>query len=175
MNKPINAVALGMVSAFLFGCAGNSPQGEDILTNTASSGKSAGMASKVGQLSLTDNLVNQLGVSETQAQGGAGAIMKYAKNRLSPSEFSGVSAAVPGMDGLLGAVPSSSGIGGKALSAATGSTGGLGGTAELASTFQDLDLSPDMVGKFVPVISNYVKTAGGDSTAAILQSALGGL
>lgn len=175
MIRSLNIAILGFVSTVLIGCAGSSTQSTDILSNTNSLGSAAETASKVDQMSLTDSLVSQLGVSETQAQGGAGAIMQYAKDSLSPSEFSSVADAVPGMDSLLSAAPSTSGIGGQAMSAISGASGDLGGAAGLASAFQQLNMSPDMISQFVPVISDYVKNVAGEQTSSVLQSALGSL
>lgn len=42
----------------------------------------------------------------------------------------------------------------------------------LTSTFQQLNLSPAMVGQFVPVITDYVRNTSGQVTADLLQSAL---
>ncbi len=57
-------------------------------------------------LALVELLVSQLGVTSTQAAGGAGAIFSLAKDRLAPDQFAQVAAAVPGMDTLLAAAPS---------------------------------------------------------------------
>ena len=175
INRSIKIMALSFITAVMIGCAGSTTQDKNVLSSSTAVGNSAEAVSKTGQMSLTEAVVRELGVTETQAQGGAGAIMQYAKNSLTPSEFSEVAATVPDMDNLLSAAPASSSIGGKALSAVSSATGDLGGVPELASAFQQLNLSPDMVGQFVPVIANYVKTFGSDQSASILQSALGGL
>ncbi|MGH8470321.1 MAG: DUF2780 domain-containing protein [Gammaproteobacteria bacterium] len=56
-------------------------------------------------LGLTGLLTSQLGVTEPQAMGGAGAMSSYAKEKLSPESFTNVANAVPEMDQLLGAAP----------------------------------------------------------------------
>jgi hypothetical protein len=175
INKAIKITTLSFIIVVMIGCAGSSTQNKDVLTNTTAVGNSAETVSKAGQMSLTEALVRQLGVTDTQAQGGAGAIMQYTKDSLSPSDFSEVANVIPDIDNLLSAAPSTSGITGQAMSAVSGATGDLGGAAELTSAFQQLNLSPDMVSQFVPVIANYVKTFGSDQTASILKSALGGL
>src|SRR5436853_64026 len=65
-------------------------------------------ASKTASPSLVGELTKQLSVTPKQAAGGAGALFGFAKTRLSPTDFSKVSAAVPGMSGLLKAAPSAS-------------------------------------------------------------------
>jgi hypothetical protein len=42
----------------------------------------------------------------------------------------------------------------------------------LAASFQQLNLSPDMVGQFIPVVTNYVSQTSGQVSANLLQSAL---
>lgn len=54
---------------------------------------------------LVGALTQQLGVTEQQATGGAGAIFGLAKSQLSPDHFGQVASVVPGMEGLLHAAP----------------------------------------------------------------------
>src|SRR5215813_10730752 len=54
---------------------------------------------------LVGQLTKELSITPEQATGGAGALFGLAKTRLKPAEFSQVSKAVPGMDGLLNAAP----------------------------------------------------------------------
>jgi hypothetical protein len=128
---------------------------------------------------LVVHLTKQLGVSEEQATGGSGAIFGLAKSRLSPSDFSQVAGVVPEMDSLLGAAPkaeSKGGVSGAASSAASsmlGSGGGsLGGLASLAGPFSQLGLSPDMIGKFVPSILEFVGGKGGSGVQSLLAGVL---
>ena len=53
---------------------------------------------------LIGALTSQLGVSNDQARGGAGSLFGLAKDSLSPGDFSSLSSAVPGIDGL-GSIP----------------------------------------------------------------------
>ncbi|MDD5322406.1 MAG: DUF2780 domain-containing protein [Methylococcales bacterium] len=140
----------------------------------------AGVKSSVTQGSLTDTLVNKLGITTEQAQGGAGALFQLAKGQLDAGQFAELSKSVPEMNSLLNAVPKQSGalssLAGSVSSALGDSSNTYGNLAGLASTFKTLNLSPDMVDQFVPVVVDYVRTNGGALTADILQSALyGGL
>ncbi|ADJ28775.1 DUF2780 domain-containing protein [Nitrosococcus watsonii] len=130
------------------------------------------------QANLADILVNQLGVSEQQAMGGAGAIFQEAKNNMKPQEFTTLSQSVPGMSDMLNAAPNVSGSApGMATSGLSSMMGdannALGSMTSLASSFQQLNLSPDMVSQFVPVVTNYVRNTGGQAVANLLRSALG--
>jgi hypothetical protein len=127
-------------------------------------------------MELIDLLVKNLGVTEAQAQGGTGLLFKQAKDKLPGADFSKVSAAVPGIDTLIGAAPATGGDGalgglGK-LFGGGGSTGGLGGLAGLAGGFSKLGLNADMIGKFLPIILSFVEGKGGAGTKALLEKAL---
>ncbi|MFA5919958.1 MAG: DUF2780 domain-containing protein [Methylococcaceae bacterium] len=138
----------------------------------------AGVKSSVMQGSLTDTLVKKLGITSEQAQGGAGALFQLAKGKLDAGQFAELSKAIPEMNSLLNAVPKQSGalsgLAGSVSSALGDSSNTYGNLAGLASTFKTLNLSPDMVDEFVPVVVDYVGTKGGALTADMLQSALYG-
>ncbi len=123
-------------------------------------------AKAVGSNDLTGMLVSQLGVTEQQAAGGAGSILNYAKQSLSPNDFSKVASSVPGIDSLLSAVPSAGG----GLGGVAGALGGgsLGGMAAVASQFSSLGLKADMVQQFTPIILDYVKGTGGSDVMKLL-------
>ncbi len=129
-----------------------------------------------GQTGLTDILMSQLGVSQQQALGGAGAIFQAAQGNMDSQAFSTLSQSVPGINEMLGAAPvmsdSTSSLTGGLSSLMGDSNNSLGSVAALTSSFQQLDLSPDMVGRFVPILTNYVKETGGQVSADLLQSAL---
>jgi Protein of unknown function VcgC/VcgE (DUF2780) len=94
-----------------------------------------------------------------------------AKSRLSADEFSKISSAVPGMSGLLKAAPAVSQN--SEFSGVEGMLpGNMGRMAEAAEAFHKLGLSPEMATKFVPIMSKFVQTKGGSSTAALLEKAL---
>lgn len=128
------------------------------------------------QQGLTGMLMQQLGVSQTQAEGGAGALFQVAKDRMAADAFGKLSQSVPGMDGLLAAAPktdaSSGTLGG--LSSMLGNDNALGSAAQLLSAFQQLNLSDGMVKQFTPIVLDYVKQQGGPEIANLLQLALSG-
>ena len=126
-----------------------------------------------GDMGLVDLLSSQLGVTKSQAEGGAGSIFQLAKQNLSVKDFSTVSKAVPGIDQMLGAAPkvegSSSSLG--KISSMMGNNK-LGGMAGLTSSFEKLGMSGDMVSKFTPIILDYVKNKGGENVMNLLKGAL---
>jgi hypothetical protein len=120
-------------------------------------------------------LTEQLGVTEEQAKGGAGAIFNLAKEKLGDADFGKVAEAVPGMEELLGAAPASGGLAGVVGGLASklgGGAGKLGSLASLAGGFKDLGLDSSMVGKFIPIILSFVQSKGGDSIKSLLAGVL---
>ena len=126
-------------------------------------------------LGLVSLLTKDLGVTNNQAEGGAGAIFNMAKENLGAEDFGKVSTAVPEMDDLLKAAPKTGGLGG-AIAGKTSLLGGssdkLTGLASLAGTFSDLGLKSDMASKFVPIILSYVQSNGGEAVKNLLAGAL---
>ena len=126
-------------------------------------------------MEIISALVDQLGVDENQAKGGAGAIFNLVKEKVGDGDFNQIAAAVPGMDDLLAAAPEGGGIAG-AIGGLTSMFGGgaekLGGLAALADSFNKLGLDMDMVAKFAPVIISFVQSKGGDSLKNILTEVL---
>src|SRR4051812_39391595 len=151
-------------------------------------GGATGRADAADAGGLVNALTSQLGVTKPQAEGGAGALFNLAKQRMAPEQFGQVQNQVPGIDGLMGASSAASsskgeansgGLGGIATGAlgsvgGGGAAGGLGALAPLAGSFSSLGLSPDMAGKFLPVVLDYLNSSGGGGAAGFLQSAPAG-
>ncbi len=188
--RKINYIQSGilLVTLSLAGCAANNA-GNNPLATADSSLAAVGGAAQSGQqilnsgvaianpaatqqIGLVDILVRQLGVSPQQAMGGAGAIFQVAQGNMNPQAFNSLSQSVPGMSTMLGAAPAMPAAGG--LTSLMGNSGSsLGSVAALTGSFQQLNLSPNMVSQFIPVVTNYVRQTGGQATADLLQSALG--
>lgn len=121
---------------------------------------------------LVGELTKGLSITPQQATGGAGTLFGLAKSRLNPTDFSKIAAVVPGMGSFLKAAPSTGG--GSELAGLTGSLpGNMGGMASAATAFQKLGLSPSMVEKFVPIMTNFLHAKGGANVASLLSGALG--
>jgi len=129
-----------------------------------------------GTTELADLLIRKLGVNAEQAMGGTGAIFNLAKEQLSTGDFGKVAAAVPNMDELLAAAPSTGKLGGTlgglASSLGSGSSQKVGGLSSLAGSFSQLGLSSEMIGLFTPVILSYVESKGGQNARQILEAVL---
>ena len=117
---------------------------------------------------LIGNLTSQLGITNQQATGGAGAIFDYAKQKLSPADYSTVSQSLPEADSLTKAAPKNNGM----AAMLGGNRGEAGGIASIAGRFSQLGLSPDMIGQFLPVVLDYAKSMGGDTVSNLLGSVL---
>lgn len=127
-------------------------------------------------MEIINALMDQLGVSEDQAKGGAGAIFNLVKDKVSDGDFSQLSSAVPGLDDLLNSAPEAGGLSG-AIGGLTSMLGGdaekLGGIASLSGSFDKLGLDMDMAAKFLPIIMSFVQSKGGDTLKSIFNDVLG--
>lgn len=126
-------------------------------------------------MELINQLVQQLGIDEGQAKGGAGLLLKMAKDKLGAGDFGKVADAVPGIDSLIQSAPEEGGLGstlGGLSSALGGGAGSLGSLASLAGGFSKLNLDSGMVGKFIPIILSFVQSQGGDSVKNLLSGVL---
>lgn len=138
-------------------------------------------------MELIEQLVSSLNINEGQAKGGAGLLFNLAKDKLGAGEFQQLADRVPEVKNLLGAAPAPStaasagggmmgALGGLASSLGAGGLGekmgGLENLANLASGFSQLGLSPDMIGKFLPIVLSFVQNQGGDSMKGLLEKVL---
>ena len=128
---------------------------------------------------LIGQLSRQLGATNQQAMGAAGALFSLAKTRLKPAEFSKVSAAVPGMDKMLAAAPAKppasavpTGTSGLAQMGAAALGGKAGGMASFASAFSTLGLKPEQVAIAASVLTSYVSKSGGSGLGSLLAGVL---
>jgi Protein of unknown function VcgC/VcgE (DUF2780) len=172
-----------VLTLFTIGCATNGG-GQNIMDSAGQSAQSGSQITQSGavaaqgvgasQMSLTDTLTRQLGISQNQALGGSGAIFKAAQGNMDPQDFTTLSQSVPEMNDMLNAAPEPDSISSMASGASSmmGGSDTLNSTASLASSFQQLNLSPDMVGKFMPIVTDYIQNTGGQAAAGLLQSAL---
>ena len=127
---------------------------------------------------LVNLLMSQLGVTQQQATGGAGAIFKAAQDNLKPDEFKQIEQAVPEADNLINAAPkveqpSSMGGLGSLTSMAKNVSPKLGAGAELAQSFDKLGLEKQMIGKFSDIVVDYCKQKGGNMVSSLMQKAIG--
>ncbi len=112
-------------------------------------------------MSLIDMLSSQLGISPTQALGGAGALLTVAENTLSPEDFKKVTDLVPGSASYLNIAKT---VG--------GATSAMNSLSSVAPVFENLDMEPSMVNQFVPLLTNYADVAGGSDVGSLLSGVL---
>ena len=123
---------------------------------------------------LVKALVSQLGITEDQATKGSGLLFKAAKERLG-GDFPKIEKALPDVGILIRSAPSGGlggMLGGIASALGGGGTARLGSIASLAGGFSALKLSPDMIGRFVPVILDTLKSKAGPDIIKLLAGAL---
>jgi hypothetical protein len=117
------------------------------------------MQSMAGQ-DLTGMFTKQLGVTETQAAGGVGAMLKLAQEKLAAGDFDQVANAIPGAPEYLA----------KAKQLLGG--GNIGNKAGLQDAFFKLGMSSEMVDKFTPILTQFVGQTGGEQAKNLLAGAL---
>jgi hypothetical protein len=156
---------------FLAACAAIYSCGLLFLCGVQVQAQSSVSSAKSSSSELVGKLSKELSITRPQARGGAGTLFALAKSRLSEDEFGKVSAAVPGMSGLLKAAPAPAEHS-EFASLESVLPGNMGRMAEAAEAFHKLGLSPEMAGKFLPVMTKFVELKGGLSTASLLEKAL---
>jgi len=123
---------------------------------------------------LIDQLTRSLGISGSQAEGGAAVLLKAAKDKLGAAEFDSQLGSVPGLHDLLKKAPASGGGGLGGLLG--GLAGAMGGNAALIGSivtgFGKLGLKPEDAKKFVPVILGYLRTQVGPDVVSSLEKTL---
>jgi hypothetical protein len=126
---------------------------------------------------LVAQLVQQLGVQEGQAKGGAGLLLRLAQKELG-ADFAQVAEAVPDAQGLVDSAPATGGAG-KLMGTLAGALGGgkgggLENLASLAGGFSKLKLDSVMIEKFVRVLLDFARSKGGPAVMQLLAKAIQG-
>lgn len=140
-----------------------SQQASDTM-DKASGAMDSSMAVSGEAQALVNSLSTDLGVTQQQAAGGAGALLAMAQNNLSADQFSGILSKVPGLDSLLG--------GGEGGGIAGSMLGNISSLEGVTKAFSALGLSPDMISQFAPKILGFL---GGEGVAGGVLNSLGGL
>jgi len=109
---------------------------------------------------LISALTKQLAVTNAQAEGGTGSILALAQQKLAAGDFDLIAKAIPGSDKYLGMAKQL--LGGAKITDKAG----------LQSAFSMFGMSSDMVGKFAPIVTDYVGKAGGDRAKNLLAGVL---
>jgi hypothetical protein len=110
---------------------------------------------------LMGMLTSKLGVTQEQAEGGVGSMLKLAQEKLAKGDFDKVAKAIPGASGYLDKA--------KSLGAVTGA---LGNKEGLMGALGRLGISQDTANKFIPAVTSFVSKAGGSKVGNLLKTAL---
>ena len=128
-------------------------------------------------IELVQQLISKAGVSEEQAQGGAGLLFGLLKDKLSAQDFAQVTEAVPDVNDLIAAAPEGGGGGLKGMLGGIASSLGmsqLGDLASLANGFSKLGLNTEAMERFIPVVMSFVESKGGEGLGQIVGKVLKG-
>lgn len=135
----------------------------------------ASQAVRADVMKLIPLLTQSLGVTESQAKGGAGVIFDYVKQKVSTEEFAQVAKALPGANSLIDLAPKASELSGQiggfspALGAKSDLTGEMAGVVE---RFVKLGLDAGMVDKYVKTILDFTQSEAGSTVTNIIKGAL---
>ena len=124
---------------------------------------------------LISEIISKLNVDEGQAKGGVGLIFKLAQDKLG-GDFSKLTGVMPGIQDLIALAPQAGGaaklVGGLMGAFGGGKAEGLADLAGLASGFSQLKLDSGMIGKFAPIVLEFVKNKGGQEVVDLLSKVL---
>ena len=132
------------------------------LASCSSTSTPSAMTSALGGSNpLMGMLTSQLGVTQQQAEGGVGSILKLANEKMVKGDFDQVAALIPGASKYMDTA--------KKLGAYAGQIGDLAG---LTSSLGKLGISPDTAASFIPAVTDFVGKAGGSELGGKLAAAL---
>jgi hypothetical protein len=124
---------------------------------------------------LIDQLVQQLGVTGAQAEGGAAVLFKAAKDKLGGAEFDQLLGGLPGVGDLLKKAPAPGGGLGGLLGGLAGAVGGNAGLiSAIVGGFGKLGLTTSDARRFAPVIMEFLRGKVGADVAAKIEKILRG-
>lgn len=130
-------------------------------------------------MDLIQQLMQQVGVSQDQAEGGIGLLLNTVKDKLPSDDFAQLKDTIPSADQFMGAAPGEDNSGGGMMGALGGLAGSLGGggkLGELASLlggFSKLGIDTDTAKQFIPVIQSFLEGKLGDGPMSALKKLLG--
>jgi hypothetical protein len=124
---------------------------------------------------LISELTGKLGVSEHQAKGGVGMLLKLAKEHLGGNDAAELREAIPDADKMEAEAPDEDAAGGGLMGALGGIAGSLGGEkvgalAGLAGGFSKLGLDAGDVQKFLPILTGFLE---GKGKGGLVQKVMG--
>lgn len=154
MKKVAWIIVFFVVQTFAFdlGSVANALTKSSESTTTTKTQESTGL---IGLLGST------LGVSQTQAIGGASAILGKAASNMSSSDVSALSEKIPSISSMLTGNSQTSNM-----------LGALASSTSLGSQFSALGMDSSMVGQFIPLILQFINSEAGSGLMQAVQNAL---
>ena len=143
MKRFLSLMVVAVVISSLFGCS--STGGKDAMSSLSS------------EPAIT-SLMQTAGVTANQAIGGLGSILALAKSKVTPADFSQLTAKIPSADKYMSAL-GDLGING----------GDIKTPLDLQAAYKKLGMNDDVQQKFTPAAVNYVRSAGGEAAATVLS------
>jgi hypothetical protein len=104
---------------------------------------------------LIKNITTTLGVTPTQAVGGTAVLLKDAKDSMKPADYTALTKQMPQLGTIISAAPTA-----------------ISGSGTVASQFGALGMDPSMIGKFTPLLLQYIQTGSTPGMAQLVQAAL---
>jgi len=123
----------------------------------SSTGGKDAMSTLAAEPAVT-SLAKEAGVTANQAIGGLGSILSLAKAKVSPEDFSKLTAGIPSADKYMNAL---SGLG--------VNSGDIKTALDLQEAYKKLGMNSDAALKFSSSAINYVRSSGGEAAAQILS------
>ena len=127
-------------------------------------------------MEIIELLTKKLAITESQAKGGTGLILKRVKDNLGAEEFGKISASAPDLELLVRDLPATDntvvGEVEKMFSIFGRKIGNLGSAAGVRAGFLKLGLNAGMIEKFEAIIRSYIRSTSGDSAMKSFEKAL---
>ncbi|MDI5833131.1 DUF2780 domain-containing protein [Shewanella xiamenensis] len=123
---------------------------------------------------LVGNVMSQLGLSQTQAEGGLGSLLGLAQSSLGSNDYTKLAASIPNADNLLAAAPKldgNSGVSGL-LSKAGNIGSSLQGSAMVLDAFEKLGISKELAMPMINIAKSYLETNGAEGSSDLLMKGL---
>ena len=144
-------------------------------------------------VSLVSTLQRKLGITREQAEGGAGVLLRFVRERLTPGEFRVIADTIEAISDLIGKAPFArcepdrlrGWLHGWLVALRTwwgrllrGEiwlwlwTGGLGPLASLSTDFESMGLHQSMISQFAAEVTSYFHDRGGEESERLLHRVL---
>ncbi|WP_298776091.1 DUF2780 domain-containing protein [uncultured Shewanella sp.] len=144
------------------------------LANTMLQADKTSTTNNTNQADLVQITMDQLGITQAQAQGGLGSLLSMAKSSLGGSSFDPIANSIPNINSLLQATPEVDNS--SPLSTLSNQLGNLSPTAKgglmVYNAFEQLGLSKEMVDPMMDILGDYLNTNGSKGSSDLLMKAL---